>query len=252
MAKEAYYFSHDSNARRDPKILAMRNEYGSEGYGWYWMIVEMLSEQEDYKLEHKKWVSHAIAMELLCDANSAENFVNSCINDYELFQSDGDYFWAESLVRRMNIKEEKRKKRSEAGKKGAQKRWNDSDQKQDYGNDMAMPMQTHDEAMAKDGKGKERKGNESKENKIRHLDYVLLTEAEYTRLINDYGKKVVDSKIEDLDNYIGSKGKRYKDHNKTLRAWLKKDVPLIKDTVPKKSKEQIEHEKMLQEMGYFN
>lgn len=214
MTKEAYYFSHDSNARRDPKILAMRNEYGNEGYGWYWIIVEMMSEQADYKLKHTKWVSHAIAMELLCDTDAAEQFVNSCINDYELFVSDGEYFWSESLLRRMKMKDEKRRKRSEAGKKGAESRWSN-------GTDIAMPSQTHSNAMAKDGKGKEKKEKESKE---KFLDSVFLTKDEYERLIQDYGKATVDSKIEDLDNYIGSKGKRYKDHNKTLRGWLKKDA----------------------------
>lgn len=156
MAKEAYYFSHDSNARRDPKILAMRNEYGNKGYGWYWILVEMLSEQDDYMLKHTKWVTNAIAMEMLCDTSEAEKFVFSCIEDYELFVSDGEHFWSESLLRRMNIKEAKRKKRVEAGKKGAQSRWSD-------GNAIATPKQSHSNAMAKDGKGKEKKVKESKE-----------------------------------------------------------------------------------------
>lgn len=30
--KDTYYFSHDSNALIDPKILAMRCDYGIEGY----------------------------------------------------------------------------------------------------------------------------------------------------------------------------------------------------------------------------
>lgn len=156
MAKEAYYFSHDSNARRDPKILAMRNEFGNQGYGWYWILVEMLSEQEEYKLKHTKWVTNAIAMEMLCDTNEAELFVHSCIEDYELFESDGEHFWSESLLRRMNLKEAKRQKRVEAGKKGAQSRWSNDDS-------VTTPKQPDSNAIAKDGKGKERKVNESKE-----------------------------------------------------------------------------------------
>ena len=31
--KDAYFFSHDCNARNDPKILALRSVYGAEGYG---------------------------------------------------------------------------------------------------------------------------------------------------------------------------------------------------------------------------
>ena len=42
MAKDAYYFSHDANARLDPKNQAMICKYGMAGYGMYWIIIEML------------------------------------------------------------------------------------------------------------------------------------------------------------------------------------------------------------------
>ena len=51
--KDAYYFSHDSNARHDPKILEMRAAYGAKGYGWYWMIIEILRDQEAYRIKVK-------------------------------------------------------------------------------------------------------------------------------------------------------------------------------------------------------
>ena len=47
---ETYYFSHDSNAITDTKILNMRADYGIEGYGLYWAIIEMLRNEEDYRL----------------------------------------------------------------------------------------------------------------------------------------------------------------------------------------------------------
>ena len=46
--KDAYYFPHDCNARNDPKILALRSVFGAEGYGVYWMLIEILREQPDY------------------------------------------------------------------------------------------------------------------------------------------------------------------------------------------------------------
>lgn len=188
MAKEAYYFSHDSNARRDPKILAMRNEFGNQGYGWYWILVEMLSEQEDYKLKHTKWVTNAIAMELLCDVNGAESFVKSCIDDYELFESDGEHFWSESLLRRMNLKEAKRKRRVEAGKKGAQSRWSDN-------NAIALPKQPDSDAVAKDGKGKESKGKESKTNTVQNAE---LFESWWNLYGNKKGKVKCETKYASL------------------------------------------------------
>lgn len=66
-----------------------------------------------------------------------------------------------------------------------------------------------------------------KNEKNKYKDYVFLTEKEHKRLISDFGEKVVESKIEDLDNYIGTdpakRIKSYKDHNRVIRTWLKKD-----------------------------
>ncbi|MFG6179738.1 Lin1244/Lin1753 domain-containing protein, partial [Halomonas sp. THAF12] len=71
--KNTYYFSHDGNARNDPKILSMRSVYGSEGYGWYWIIIEMLREQEDYKIKINKYTWNALAMQMQFDADAAAN-----------------------------------------------------------------------------------------------------------------------------------------------------------------------------------
>src|SRR5699024_10253873 len=80
---------------------------------------------------------------------------------------------------------------------------------------------SHDENKSTQRKVKESKGNN---NKQKYLDNVLLRSDEYKRLINEFGQEVIDSKIADLDTYISNKGKNpYKDHNKTLRNWIKKD-----------------------------
>ena len=50
MSKDAYYFSHDSNARNDQRLVKIRMKYGMEGYGIYFGIIEILREQRDYYL----------------------------------------------------------------------------------------------------------------------------------------------------------------------------------------------------------
>lgn len=119
--KETYYFSHDSNASRDPKMLEMRAVYGAEGYGWYWMIIEMMREQADFKLELCK--RNALAMHLQCEPDAAHSFVQDCINEFDLFDTDDEYFWSNSLLRRMG----KVKERSEKARQAALKRWGKSD-----------------------------------------------------------------------------------------------------------------------------
>ncbi len=150
MGKEAYYFSHDANARNDPKISAMRSVYGTEGYGRYWIIVEMLREQAMLKLCFSKaYVWSSIAKQIDSDAKQAENFVNDCINQFELFVCDGEYFWSESLIRRMKEREEHRQKRVDAGRKGG------------LSNAKAKLEQSSSNAQAKPSK--ERKGKERKD-----------------------------------------------------------------------------------------
>lgn len=145
--KDAYYFSHDSNASKDPKILAMFSVYGMAGYGWYWIIIEMLREQTDYKMDISGTYSfNAFAMPLLCDAETSKKFILDCINEFKLFNSDGTYFWSESLIRRMKNWEDKSKKARQA----ALIRWGKN----------ADAIQTHSERNAK--KVKESKVKESK------------------------------------------------------------------------------------------
>ena len=63
-AKDVYYFSHDCNARNDEKILAMRSVYGLEGYAMFFMIVEIMREQNEYKLEMNKYIWSTLAMQM--------------------------------------------------------------------------------------------------------------------------------------------------------------------------------------------
>lgn len=118
------YFSHDSNARNDVKLIQVRmSKLGASGYGIYWMIIERLREEPNYT-SIKDY--NAIAFDLRVDTSD----VKSVIEDFGLFvfTDDGKYFYSESLINRMAIKDAKQSKLSEAGKKGAKKRWgNDKD-----------------------------------------------------------------------------------------------------------------------------
>ena len=38
--KTTNYFSHDSNARNDERILLLRMKHGAAGYGVYFMLLE--------------------------------------------------------------------------------------------------------------------------------------------------------------------------------------------------------------------
>lgn len=137
--KDAYYFSHDTNARNDEKMMELRAEYDLNGIGMFWCLIEMMAESPSYELSLSRL--GGIAMSLSVTKEELTGFIKSCSTEpIMLFQWNEEAVWSESLKRRMNIKEEKRRQKVEAGKKGAQSRWN---------------PETDDTAIAENGKGKE-------------------------------------------------------------------------------------------------
>ena len=69
----------------------------------------------------------------------------------------------------------------------------------------------------------ESREEESREEKSRYIEFVQLTKREYDKLIEIFGKKTTEEYIQRLNNYIGSKGKRYKSHYHTILTWADKD-----------------------------
>ncbi len=117
--KDIYYFSHDSNARRDPKIVALMKDYCSAGYGMYWILIEILREQESYKIDLTKgYIIESIASEMMCDKDTVTQFIKKCIS-FELIETDGINIWSNSLNSRMELFNEKRSRYSSM----ARKRW---------------------------------------------------------------------------------------------------------------------------------
>jgi hypothetical protein len=101
MASNVGYFTHDHNARQDPKIRALIKKYKIEGYGRYWIIIEIMRETSGYKIIQKKYVYEALAEQMLCTANEVKEFIKDCIEEFELFVQDDGFFYSPSLIFRM-------------------------------------------------------------------------------------------------------------------------------------------------------
>lgn len=118
MAKDAYYFPHDSNARHDPKMCSLIHRHGMAGYGWYWVIIEMLREQDGYQLGRDEDTVDAIAMQCQTTTEIMQAFLSDAIR-LKLFSADDGAFWSESLKRRMIPFEE----RSKQARNAIEARW---------------------------------------------------------------------------------------------------------------------------------
>ena len=124
--KTTNYFSHDSNARNDEKLVRLRMKQGAAGYGVYFMILERLREEADY-MSIKDY--NMIAFDLRVDAA----IVKSVVEDFGLFTftENGKCFYSESFARRMDIKDMLHRQRSEGGKIGMKNRWGKEQGRQD-------------------------------------------------------------------------------------------------------------------------
>lgn len=130
-----YSFTHKCNARNSEQLLAVRMRHGVEGYGVYYMILEMLAESplhtclKDYNL---------VAFELRTSAGVVKSVVENF--GLFLFTEDGERFYSEELrpIEPTLPKSDLSDKRRQA----ARKRWGkaEGDAKSDLHN--ANSMQT--------------------------------------------------------------------------------------------------------------
>lgn len=148
------YFPHDSNARNSDKLIRLRMRHKAAGYGVFFMILERLREEPNY-MSVKDY--NMIAFDLREDAS----LIKSVIEDFGLFvfTEDGKYFYSESFKQRMGFKDEKSRKRSEAGKLGMAKRWGNN-------NVITNPQNNDNNVITKTDEIITRKEKERKEKEI--------------------------------------------------------------------------------------
>jgi hypothetical protein len=147
--KDAYYFSHDMNARNDLKIMALRQVHGMEGYGIYWSLIEMLREQKDHvlSLENMAFIAY--------DLRQEKTVIEKVINDYDLFTIEDGNFFSQRLLNSMDERKSMSDRLIEAGRKGGLSR--------------ARNACLSESQAPSSNKGKESKGKESKEKEKKEL-----------------------------------------------------------------------------------
>ena len=119
------FFSHDSDAFFDEKIVGMRADYGFESYGLFWFIIEKMRQESDFRLEYNKKLFRSIKV-LTSTSIDVQKFIDDCINEYELFVLEDNKFYSKSFLNRMNMMIEKQRQKSDqariAGKRSAEVR----------------------------------------------------------------------------------------------------------------------------------
>jgi len=117
MNKDAFYFPHFSNARTDRKLLRVRKELGIEGYGIYFMILEVLRDTPEYKYPLED--IDLLALEFV----TSEQKVRTVICNYTLFEVDENQcFFSAKFNEYLEPYLRMKQQRIDAGKASAAKR----------------------------------------------------------------------------------------------------------------------------------
>ena len=156
MKKDSFYFPHDSNAKDDPKCMLLIDQLGLEGYGIYWVLVEMLREQPDYRCPMR------LVPVLAKRYNTSAEKMKTVISSYDLFVIENDeFFFSESLINRMLPMDEKKRKL----KINAEARWGKAqltENKEVDANAMQLQCKCNAIAGIKEKKRAEQKREENK------------------------------------------------------------------------------------------
>jgi len=182
MQKDAFYFPHFSNARIDRKIRRMRKELGLEGYGIYFMILETLREQAEYNYPVED-------IDLLADEfGTSEQKVRTVITNYELFSIDEQQkFFSPKMIMYLQPYLEGKARKKIGGIKGNLIRYGHLTKEEanamsegelleindTLSGQISLPSvcESESDRFSSQRKGKEKKVNEIKVNKILIVDH---------------------------------------------------------------------------------
>lgn len=205
---QPYYFPHFISARNDSKILKLRRILGLEGYAIYFMLLEILREQNDFKLPLET------IPELEFEFRTSKEKINNVIFDYELFIITENKFFSPKLIEYLQPYLEK----SDRARAAVNKRWE-------------IAANTKEDTNV-DTKGILLSNISNKVSNINNNKREAIKKELYGSLIpfiDQYGKNMIRSFYEYWiePNKSGSKlrieGEKYFDIGRRLSTWAKRD-----------------------------
>lgn len=210
------YFSHDSNAKDDPKIIRLIDQLGLEGYGAFWVLIELLRDQPLFRLPV------AAVPRIGRTYNITPAKLTQVITGYDLFEVENEFFFSPSLLRRMGEMKEKYTKRTALGwetrKKGIDNQSNSN----------AEAMQSNAKN-ANEIKGKEIKLNEKK---VKENSKVAFAQSPIST-IDEFKKAFIGTQYEQanfeyyhelISTWAASKNEKKSDWIMAARNWMLRDL----------------------------
>ncbi len=115
------YFPHDYNASTDLNITAFMSDAGLAGYGFYWIVIEILHKEKTHQMPRNQKTYKALAKQMSTSVEQVSTFVEQAINN-DLFEKNDEFIISERVLKNIKNRKEISEKRSIAGKISALKR----------------------------------------------------------------------------------------------------------------------------------
>lgn len=96
----ADYFSHDNNMRNDPKIKALRRKYQATGYMVFTMMLEVLTEAENFTLNESPMKMELLAGDFDVEPEILMEIIDYCVR-LELLFRDETGLYSQGLKKRL-------------------------------------------------------------------------------------------------------------------------------------------------------
>lgn len=214
MAKDAYYFSHDSNAKDDPKCMLVIDQLGLEGYGIYWVLIEVLRDQPNFSYPMK------LVPILARRYNTTAEKMMTVIQKYGLFElNPEEEFFSLSLNKRMEKLETSREQRRLAGKSSAEKR----KLLQASSTNVQRPLDERSTSKVKESKVKESIEDRKNKLELKFRDRALKFSEKYpVELINAFCDYWTEGS--DKNNLLRFESERFFDMGRRLATWNRNNL----------------------------
>jgi len=230
------WFKHDSDASSGPKLKKLILRHGVTGYGIYFHCLELITAEVSeskltFELEHD---SEIIADNLKIKGDAKKSGIEIVeeimltIIDLGLFNEKESRIFCLKLLKRLDS--------SMVSSPSFRAKIKESHDKV-----MITSCKTRQDKTRQDKTKDTAKPEKQKKNTFH--DCVKLTKEEYEKLVDSFGINNTESKIQSLNDYIMSTGKRYKSHYHTILSWSRKDGK-ITVSIPKETEEERQSKKV--------
>lgn len=105
----------------------MMFEFGAKGYGLFWIIIETLASSKNLRLQMKESHIKALSMKAMADIDDVKDFINKCVDEFDLLQISEGQLMSEELETRLSMG----RKRASKASKAAKARWKKQKEEQE-------------------------------------------------------------------------------------------------------------------------